>query len=48
MTIGDESSPERSPLEEPPRGLSFAQKLVDAGGRVKVPMTLNPISADRS
>jgi hypothetical protein len=48
MTTGDESSPERSPLEEPPRGLSFVQKLVDAGGRVKVPTTLNSISADRS
>jgi predicted aconitase len=29
-------------------GLSFVQKLVDAGGRVKVPTTLNSVSADRS
>lgn len=29
-------------------GLSFVQRLVDAGGRVKVPTTLNSVSADRS
>ena len=29
-------------------GLSFVQKLVDAGGLVKVPTTLNSVSADRS
>jgi predicted aconitase/predicted aconitase with swiveling domain len=31
-----------------PGGLEFVQKLRDAGGRVKIPTTLNSVSADRS
>jgi len=31
-----------------PGGLEFVRRLVDAGGRVKVPTTLNSVSADRN